>query len=805
PRPRSHTIDSNTPTPEPTDAESSNPPSKPVHSSGIAQRLRDNPKKRNHVSSVTYSPDLALSNPDSSSTQSAGMDKPLYKTTSSEALKSLRSKDISPRIKDPSPRAKNESSPRRRIAKSTDSVKRSHSYIFGRGRELKADPGSVSGPSSSSSPRAAPFSSTISELIDGPAPVLTSGFERCLDCVAEETAELINHTLLTDQKYYFENAVHQTEPIPWRKISGFDWFKKHFAGRKYNIYLGEHPLLGSLFVLFLQQRNGDVRSMFATQNGIEVKHFTAPQLSKLGLGSIQITAAQKKKWTSKLLARINGCLASDETKLNQVGPSEPLEKRIIELETFQAYNMNRTTTNFKLGVLYADDTTVDESSLFMKDPSDDEDYAEFLSFLGDKVPIDTPDVYTGGLSSADSAHILHSIHATRPDVQIMYHVNSWILPQPTAQDTIFRRKRHIGNDSIVIVFNKSNSPFDPSIIKSQYIQCYFVIEKQKPSDIQRAQLPAFSLSRTLTDQLRAAEAGSLRRIPSDEGTDALDAIPPLQPSVSIDHGLLGPMDTVSPSCQSLHSALSEQTTSDDSSISEIRTHSGSPPPTSHSGNSARNQLAIKPSQPSPFAQLSPDIPHAGESRKCICRVYLDAKRFKTVSLKLPATFGELRVAVAEKCRETDSSIFVIAAERGGAEIEPLGGFPSNWDIGTLISHWDATYRLLFKAPSSPLPPTKADLLESHHYPFNIINELFSAPDFPETRYRLALCVKEGVAPWPPAFPQVSWFPANEIFREFLHNKLVGAQYACHFSPLWSARFGRSRKLSLEEINPFIPH
>ena len=207
---------------------------------------------------------------------------------------------------------------------------------------------------------------------------------------------------------------------------------------------------------------------------------------------------------------------------------------------------------------------------------------------------------------------------------------------------------------------------------------------------------------------------------------------------------------------------------------------------------------------SPFAQLSPYV-QSDAPRKCLFRVYLDAKRFKTVSLKLPATFGELRVAVAEKCRELDSSTFAICAEQASTEIEPLSGFPASWDIGSLIYHWDATYRLMFKPPSSLTPSSKQAIIDSCHYPAVILDRLFQDDAVAPTRYRLAICVKEGVAPWPPAYPQVSWFPSDQRFKTFLLDKLIGGQYGCHFSPLWTARFGRSRKLSLDELNPFLPH
>jgi hypothetical protein len=64
----------------------------------------------------------------------------------------------------------------------------------------------------------------------------------------------------------------------------------------------------------------------------------------------------------------------------------------------------------------------------------------------------------------------HSIFSTIEDISVMYHVST-MLPLDTRdnENPILERKRHIGNDVVVLIFKEGNTPIDPSTaFRSQF-------------------------------------------------------------------------------------------------------------------------------------------------------------------------------------------------------------------------------------------------------------------------------------------------------------------------------------------------
>ena len=51
--------------------------------------------------------------------------------------------------------------------------------------------------------------------------------------------------------------------------------------------------------------------------------------------------------------------------------------------------------------------------------------------------------------------------------EIMFHVSTLIPYYPKDEQQV-ERKRHIGNDIVVIIFKEGNTPFDPMCIRSQF-------------------------------------------------------------------------------------------------------------------------------------------------------------------------------------------------------------------------------------------------------------------------------------------------------------------------------------------------
>lgn len=57
----------------------------------------------------------------------------------------------------------------------------------------------------------------------------------------------------------------------------------------------------------------------------------------------------------------------------------------------------------------------------------------------------------------------------------MFHVST-LLPFTRADSSQIQRKRHIGNDIVSIVFQEENTPFHPSMIKSNFLHVFLVVQ-----------------------------------------------------------------------------------------------------------------------------------------------------------------------------------------------------------------------------------------------------------------------------------------------------------------------------------------
>ena len=164
--------------------------------------------------------------------------------------------------------------------------------------------------------------------------------------------------------------------------------------------------------------------------------------------------------------------------------SATLESSLVRYDMVQ-----RPAKNFKFGVLYVKPNQTDENDIFGnmgKDTSDD--YNDFLAFLGEKVALKGWSKYCGGLDSAVDATGSHSVFTEFKGHEIMFHVGT-MLPDQEHDEQKVEKKRHIGNDVVVIVFKERASAddrFDPRILTSHFNHCFFVVSVEKKDEAGKA-------------------------------------------------------------------------------------------------------------------------------------------------------------------------------------------------------------------------------------------------------------------------------------------------------------------------------
>lgn len=99
----------------------------------------------------------------------------------------------------------------------------------------------------------------------------------------------------------------------------------------------------------------------------------------------------------------------------------------------------------------------------------------------------------------------------------MFHVST-LLPFTRNDASQIQRKRHIGNDIVTIVFQEENTPFHPTMIKSNFLHVFLVIQpvqilsrpcykvRERSNQKKRTKLPSF--------QDHAGRSRWYRRFPS---------------------------------------------------------------------------------------------------------------------------------------------------------------------------------------------------------------------------------------------------------------------------------------------------
>ena len=165
------------------------------------------------------------------------------------------------------------------------------------------------------------------------------------------------------------------------------------------------------------------------------------------------------------------CPALAHTKFREARSGGGLRNAIRD------YEASNTPSRFKVGVLYAGPGQRTEAAL-MANTHVSELFEQFLDVLGERVELCGWPHYDGGLDVGDSlADGRYSRYTTLQGIELMYHVPSY-MPLRSNDAQQIARKRHVMNDTVVVVFKEPAGPDDVVDIASFQSHCtcvYFVV------------------------------------------------------------------------------------------------------------------------------------------------------------------------------------------------------------------------------------------------------------------------------------------------------------------------------------------
>uniref|UniRef100_A0A6B2L9J1 Rap-GAP domain-containing protein n=1 Tax=Arcella intermedia TaxID=1963864 RepID=A0A6B2L9J1_9EUKA len=131
--------------------------------------------------------------------------------------------------------------------------------------------------------------------------------------------------------------------------------------------------------------------------------------------------------------------------------------------------------HYKVGVLYCKEGQKDQREMFSNERASSE-FKAFLKILGDKVALKGFSGYAGGLDTTPLGSTgEYSIHSSWRDYELMFHIST-MLPYCNDDPQQLQRKRHLGNDIVLVVFKEGNLAYSPSTVTSMFNQVIIVVQ-----------------------------------------------------------------------------------------------------------------------------------------------------------------------------------------------------------------------------------------------------------------------------------------------------------------------------------------
>ena len=144
-------------------------------------------------------------------------------------------------------------------------------------------------------------------------------------------------------------------------------------------------------------------------------------------------------------------------------PDDPATKRA--LATFDRIPV---VDFHKIGIVYVGRGQTAQKEILANTFGSPE-YVEFLEELGELVRLKgNTDIYTGGLDSSSDEDGEFAYTHREKITQTIFHTCTLMPTRPDIDPDCNRKKAHIGNDFVNIIWNNSNRPYNPETISSEF-------------------------------------------------------------------------------------------------------------------------------------------------------------------------------------------------------------------------------------------------------------------------------------------------------------------------------------------------
>lgn len=151
-----------------------------------------------------------------------------------------------------------------------------------------------------------------------------------------------------------------------------------------------------------------------------------------------------------------------------------IKDSLVVKEKLLTYEKQNVQVNYKFGVLFSREHQTTEDQMYNNEHGSPA-FEEFLDFLGDRIKLEGFQGYRGGLDVKANTTGTHSVHTQHKGSEIMFHVSTLLQYYPSDAQQV-ERKRHLGNDVVMIIFREGeNEPFSPKWVRSQFNHVFIVV------------------------------------------------------------------------------------------------------------------------------------------------------------------------------------------------------------------------------------------------------------------------------------------------------------------------------------------
>ncbi|KAI0987925.1 hypothetical protein GJ496_009944 [Pomphorhynchus laevis] len=268
-----------------------------------------------------------------------------------------------------------------------------------------------------------------------------------------------------------------------------DYYRQHFVGKEHCNFIFLDSLVGLAILSLKREANGlAYRSIFRTDVSSKYAIFDCTNCTDVNPATLCVAIARQ------LDTRLSKFDVESVSYLNCLDTSDQI----------LSYDERIESKTFKFGVILQREGQITEEQI-LHNTEHSEQFDTFLETIADRVNLKDFTHYRGGLDTSGNAE---SYYTTFKGKEIMFHVCT-MLPLTPGDHQQLQRKRHIGNDIVMVVFQDCDSvTFSPDMLQSNFIHCIIVVQPKvkcilgkntketeyKVSVLRRNDVPAFGPS-----------------------------------------------------------------------------------------------------------------------------------------------------------------------------------------------------------------------------------------------------------------------------------------------------------------------